>query len=511
MGKKKKQKKSIRAQKTYINNTPTISVCMIVKNEEESLPRALGSIKGLADEIIVVDTGSTDKTVEIAKSFGAKVYFFEWCDDFSAARNESLKHATCDYILWLDGDDEIKKEYHDSIKMHLKNYKGSGVFLKLINVHKDGTGSEAIQLRLFPNRKGVFFEGRVHEQVIYELQKKGISLTICDVPLFHYGYETNESILEKIKRNIFMLELELKEKPDNLNTHFFLSRSLKGLGRNEEAIAHLDKMLAIAMVNPNFMAYDIVKLGFVDKAVILYNMGRENESLSILEQSKRLYPGNTLVAFTLGELYYRRKEYEKAYKELLPLRYEDFKKELTPLNIYETRKCLLTYLGISSMFVKDYSLGESCFKELIDIDPFDKANYHYLAMIKEKSSDLNGAIEVCNMGIEKFDEDDSFYKRIFLLYTKTGEYDKALNIYGNMKYSKFESDALAGRFLIACNTMNLEEINYYYRVLQEHFMLEPQVFPEQIIGLREKLTQQSDAKALNFFDSAISFLLNHKA
>jgi glycosyltransferase involved in cell wall biosynthesis len=107
----------------------TISVCMIAKNEEENIKNSLECARKFADEIIVVDTGSEDATPEIARSMGAKVYFFPWCDDFSAARNESLKYATCDWILWLDADDiiddvnierikELKKFFHQK-KMKL--------------------------------------------------------------------------------------------------------------------------------------------------------------------------------------------------------------------------------------------------------------------------------------------------------------------------------------------------------------------------------------------------------
>ena len=80
---------------------------MIVKNEEDVLARALTCAKKFADEIIVADTGSTDKTVNIAKSFGSKVYIYEWTDDFSAARNFAFEKATCDYVMWLDADDAI--------------------------------------------------------------------------------------------------------------------------------------------------------------------------------------------------------------------------------------------------------------------------------------------------------------------------------------------------------------------------------------------------------------------
>ena len=94
----------------------TLSVCMIVRDEEQTLARALSSVQPFADEIIVVDTGSADRTVEIAKSFTDKVYFFEWCDDFARARNFSFSKATCDLVAWLDADDEITAENAELIK-----------------------------------------------------------------------------------------------------------------------------------------------------------------------------------------------------------------------------------------------------------------------------------------------------------------------------------------------------------------------------------------------------------
>src|SRR3989344_3837469 len=94
----------------------TISLCMIARNEELYLEQCLNSVKDLADEIIIVDTGSTDKTKEIAKKFGAKVFDFKWVDDFSAARNESLKHAAKDWILVLDADETLDEKGKKAIK-----------------------------------------------------------------------------------------------------------------------------------------------------------------------------------------------------------------------------------------------------------------------------------------------------------------------------------------------------------------------------------------------------------
>ena len=91
----------------------TISLCMIVKNEEDHLARCLDSVEGLVEEIVVVDTGSTDRTVEIASHYTSKVYSYEWKDDFSDARNYSFSKASMDYCMWMDADDVLEEPEHD--------------------------------------------------------------------------------------------------------------------------------------------------------------------------------------------------------------------------------------------------------------------------------------------------------------------------------------------------------------------------------------------------------------
>ena len=195
---------------------PTLSVCMIVKDEEENLPRLLASIKGLADEVIVVDTGSKDGTVEIAKRFGARVYHFPWCDDFSAARNESLKHATKDFILWLDGDDELKRQSTRRSARICGSIPGTGVYL---HTYVEGQ-SQALQLRIFPNHREIRFEGRIHEQVINSLEAKGIPTYTCNAPSSTTGTRRPGALVEKLQRNRKILEEELNEHPGDMNTPF---------------------------------------------------------------------------------------------------------------------------------------------------------------------------------------------------------------------------------------------------------------------------------------------------
>ncbi len=109
---------------------PTLSICMIVRDEEDTLARCLNCVKTLADEIIVVDTGSVDKTLEIARKFTKKIYRFKWNDDFSAARNYAFSKASCDFVMWLDADDVITDENAELIKALIKDGGFDVAFLK---------------------------------------------------------------------------------------------------------------------------------------------------------------------------------------------------------------------------------------------------------------------------------------------------------------------------------------------------------------------------------------------
>ena len=147
----------------------SVSLCMIVKNEEDVLARCLESAAGLVDEIILVDTGSTDRTREIAARFTEQIYDFPWRDDFAAARNESFAHASMDYCLWLDADDVLLDADRTAF-MRLKETLEPNVSVVMApyNVGFDESGRVTFSYyreRLIKNRSGMFWAGAVHEAV----------------------------------------------------------------------------------------------------------------------------------------------------------------------------------------------------------------------------------------------------------------------------------------------------------------------------------------------------------
>ncbi len=147
----------------------TISLCMIVKNEEKVLARCLESAKGFADEIIIVDTGSQDRTKEIARAYTEKIYDFSWKDDFSAARNESFSKASMDYCMWLDADDVVTEENQGKLKVLKERLDPDTdmVMMKYaISETQDGKALFSYyRERLVKNKRGFLWAGRVHEAI----------------------------------------------------------------------------------------------------------------------------------------------------------------------------------------------------------------------------------------------------------------------------------------------------------------------------------------------------------
>jgi glycosyltransferase involved in cell wall biosynthesis len=223
---------------------PRLSICLVVKNEEKFLVQCLQSVRGLAAQLIVVDTGSTDRTVEIARKFGAQIYAFPWCDDFAAARNAALEHATGDWILVLDADEELPAAQHAALLADLKKSGTLAHRLPLVNAgQNDG---RSFVPRLFRNAPGVCYSGRVHEQVFPSLlphcQAWGLKTALGTAEILHHGY-TKEIIRDrnKIERNLKLLRLAVAENPADVN--LVMNFGLE-LVRSDDLISGVEKYRA---------------------------------------------------------------------------------------------------------------------------------------------------------------------------------------------------------------------------------------------------------------------------
>lgn len=215
----------------------TISLCMIVKNEEKTLGRCLESIKNIADEIIIVDTGSSDRTIEIAKKYDAKIFEFKWCNDFSAARNYSFSKASMDYVFWLDADDLLLEE--DRVK--LKDLKESinpeiDVVMMKYNIATDDNGYPLCTIyreRVLKRSMNFAWHDPVHEYIDFYGNVDKSDITV-----------THMRMHELTDRNLDIFEKMIAEGRElNARQCFFYARELYINNRIEDAIVYYNKFL----------------------------------------------------------------------------------------------------------------------------------------------------------------------------------------------------------------------------------------------------------------------------
>ena len=327
----------------------TLSLCMIVKNEEQYLPKCLRSIEPAADEMIVVDTGSTDRTKEIAQAFGAKVYELEWPESFAEARNYSISKASGEWILVMDADEVLSSRDYDKLARVVKGGKSAASAYSFItrnyidrpNVEgwRENDGSYMVEeagigwfpsqkVRLFPNDSRIKFENPVHEFVEPSLIRSGINISSGNVVIHHYGklneekslfkgetyYNLGKRKLDEMGRNVDALRelaiqaAELKKfdeavelwkkiitlQPDNASAYLNLGHAYVEFGKYEDALLaskkaiELDPKMKEAVHN-----YSICELcsGHVEKAI------------AALEGLLRRVPGHPSAIGLLGVAY----------------------------------------------------------------------------------------------------------------------------------------------------------------------------------------------------------------
>ncbi|WP_315852320.1 glycosyltransferase [Paludisphaera rhizosphaerae] len=225
-----------------------VSLTMIVRDEEANLPACLESARGLFDEVVVVDTGSTDRTVEVARSFGARVFDFAWVDDFAAARNAALARATGDYAFWLDADDRVEPPHRERLERLFRSLRPDGpayVVRCACDPDPDGGGATVVDhVRLFPIREDVRWTYRVHEQILPALRRAGVDVRWTDAVVRHVGYNDPAVRRRKLDRDRAILESEAAERPDDPFVLFNLGQLDLEVGDPRGALGHLRASLA---------------------------------------------------------------------------------------------------------------------------------------------------------------------------------------------------------------------------------------------------------------------------
>ncbi len=278
-----------------------LSLCMIVRDEQEMLPRCLAAVAGVVDEIVIVDTGSTDATIEVARSFGARVVAREWTGSFAQARNVSFDAANGDWLMYLDADEVLVREDAALLRALRGRSWREAFYLSETNYTGDLDDGSAVThnaLRMFRNRPEYRFEGRVHEQIAHRLPAylpERIEAT--SVRIEHYGYlGAVRDRREKSRRNIELLRLQQAEGAPTAFLHYNLGCEYAAAGDRAAALAEFERSweLLEALTDRDSYQFAPALLSRLVKALRVCE--RPQEALARAEQGLARFPGFTDLA-----------------------------------------------------------------------------------------------------------------------------------------------------------------------------------------------------------------------
>ena len=409
----------------------TLSACMIVKNEEEFLPRCLESIKDAVDEIIVVDTGSTDRTVEIAESYKAKVYHHPWNDDFSEARNHSLSYATCDWILQIDADEELEQEDIPLLRKTIKSGLYNGVFVAIYNYMPDCL-SKLSYKRLYRRGKA-HYEDIVHNQIIVEGD-----VARAEIRIYHYGYNLSKEKMEaKYERSKKLLEKQIEEGRKNTFAWYNLNRIYRNKGE-------LNTVVENGMHALSLKPYEEYKeegtvgtylMLLYDTAYCCLMSGRLDKGEELCQEGLNHNPENLDLIFTLGGIYFNKKRYDDAinmYREFLRQRERTEKNpnlDAYSIHTWSFGSIIRNNVGQCYRLLGDYEKAIDYLKNVISQDDQCLNLYKSLSLCYIEIGDCPNAQLVLKRAVEVGIADDFTFVKLGDLYIKENRLDDAIKQY----------------------------------------------------------------------------------
>lgn len=293
-----------------------ISACVIVKNEAKNLPKWLVCMKQAADELVVVDTGSTDNTVVLAEAAGARVFHYEWHSDFAAAKNFAIEQAQGDWIFFLDADEYFSDDTLQILRQEMEEYHRKpdiGVVLcTLINIDSDNYDrviNTILQSRIFRNVPGIRYKGDVHEQ----LMNSGNRLQmVCNknLVILHTGYSTS-IVREKSRRNLPML----LEREKNATTDFEKGQTASFLADAYNCLGEYSKAIEYARMA---IKYNVQHMGMAGRSYELIFSAMQclgtsqEEQVKLLEEAAEKYPREPVFVMEKGHVLWLMGRYEEA-------------------------------------------------------------------------------------------------------------------------------------------------------------------------------------------------------
>jgi tetratricopeptide (TPR) repeat protein len=275
-----------------------LSLCMIVRDEQEMLPRCLAAVADAVDEIVVVDTGSVDRTIEIARSFGALVISHEWTGSFAEARNVSFDAASGDWLMYLDADEVLVREDGELLRSLTERTWREAFYLSETNYTgdlEDGTAVTHNALRIFRNRPQYRFEGRLHEQIANRLPGYlPERFEATSVRIEHYGYlGVVRDSREKSRRNIELLRLQQAESPPTPFLHYNLGSEYAAAGDATAALAEFERAWGLIETSEDCDRYEFAPALMSRLVKALRVCGRPQDALARSRDGLERFPGFT--------------------------------------------------------------------------------------------------------------------------------------------------------------------------------------------------------------------------
>jgi len=294
-----------------------LSLCMIVRNEEPRIGQCLQSIAPYVDEMVVVDTGSTDRTREIARDCGARVFDFPWTDSFSEARNQSLAQARGQWIFWMDADDVISPECGAQLKELIRRHPDRDVAYQVQVRIPPGPNEYSLSVvdhvKLFPNRPDIRFEFCIHEQVLSSLRRAGMDIRFSDLYVTHANYDRSDAG-QKLKRlrDFRLLQRDIREHPNHPFVLFNLGMTYLYAVKEFEVAAHYLRR----SLDASHWQDSIVR-----KAYALLTSARIcqqdwEQAAAANEEGRTYYPDDAELLFQAGQIYQQVGRHPLAFEAL---------------------------------------------------------------------------------------------------------------------------------------------------------------------------------------------------
>lgn len=350
-----------------------LSACIVAKNEENNIAFCLQSLQDIVEEIIVVDTGSTDRTVAIAEQFHAKVYFYKWQEDFAAAKNFALEKASGDWIIFLDADEYFTTETIGNVRSIIAKHakECDAYLLKMINIDVDNGNKQLddfYAMRIFKNSDQLRFFGKVHEELRFVDGKRKAMYQVdeSEIKLYHTGYSKKKMKL-KCQRNLKILLAELKENPQNINLYRYLADVYHGLEDYENAFKYAKMDIETGKKE---ISYASRSYRVINNSLVKMNAPK-SEIEHYLIKSIKAFPSLPDFYAEYALLKYNSQEYDEAFSLLtkameLHRIYHDMETSLFAI------KMSITYLMFGLLYQRknDYSEAINYYQKTLEIDKY---------------------------------------------------------------------------------------------------------------------------------------------